>query len=268
MQKLFYYKAGLGVIGLFTLGIFIFAVVQGASAKQDTQTDKAAQSIAAKLNDYVDTNQRLPKTLAEAGVHGNTTHITYTKLSDEKYKFCVDYKTASEDYTSSVENVVGRGLYGDVSSPSGSSSSSSEDQYSLYIGSSHKKGQNCQTVAPYMYSASSDSSSTGTGSSSGSSFSCPGPGYPDSDVVSGTINTITKTDGSPLGSADDKADMLIKLETDAGGEKTFTIRGGNAFDYACTALPHNHLQEGDYATIYQQNTNPATPDAIVDYTAN
>jgi type II secretory pathway pseudopilin PulG len=262
MQKLFYYKVGLGVIGLFTLGIFIFAVVQGAGAKQDTQTDKAAQKIASKLNDYVDNNQRIPKTLAEADIHENTAHITYTKISDEKYKFCVDYKTASEDYTSSVESVVGRGLYGGVSSSSSSPSSSSEDQYSLYIGTSHKKGQNCQTVAPYIYSASSDSSdsSLNIGSSSSDASACPDKLYPNDVSFTGAVTNVDyATDASQ--------DVTITIKPDSGAaEKKFTVKpdAANIYDDSCNSIPQTYFLEGDKVTVYQQAGDTAGFDAIVD----
>jgi hypothetical protein len=79
--------------------------------------------------------------------------IKYTKTSDTKFKFCVTYKANSSNFDANqaVTDVV-FGNYGKYSSFD--DSQSNESSY-LYIPTEHKKGENCQTIKPYLYGSNS-----------------------------------------------------------------------------------------------------------------
>src|ERR1700761_6201057 len=107
-KQLLKYKIGLLVIGLFTLGLVVFVLVQAGGTKQDAQTDKLANSMADQLNNYTDDNSVTPKTLQQAGITKTSPNISYTRESDTKYKFCATYKTTSSGFDPSavVDNAV------------------------------------------------------------------------------------------------------------------------------------------------------------------
>ncbi len=136
------YRIGLGVIGLFTVIMLVLVLIQAGVTKQDTQTDKLANSMADSLNSYTDSNFAVPATLRQAGIIKTSPYITYTKVSNSKYKFCVTYKTTSSNFDPSM--AVNNVLMGGVSS--WDSSSSAGTNTDLYIPISHHKGVNCQTV--------------------------------------------------------------------------------------------------------------------------
>jgi hypothetical protein len=143
--RLFKYKVGLGVLGLITLGFVVFAVVQAQNSKQDAKTHEAAVEIAEKLNNYVSTNQEIPDSLDTVGASDVPSTITYRKLSDESYRFCITYKadSGSLDATSAVNQAIS-GYYGQ-------SYESPEEGSSLYISYLYKEGENCQTITPVIY---------------------------------------------------------------------------------------------------------------------
>lgn len=148
--KLFKYKIGLAVLGLFTIFMIVWVAVQGNYVKQDQKTFEAATKIAEDLNAYVDDKQAIPSSLAEASIHDVPSAISYSRLSDEQYKFCVTYKADNEyssfDLTSTLTEVL-RQYY------------SGENDYEaaeLYISPLYQKGENCQTIKPYLFSSSFD----------------------------------------------------------------------------------------------------------------
>jgi type II secretory pathway pseudopilin PulG len=154
-SKLRKYQIGLAAIALFTLIIVIVVLVQAGATKQDADTTKKADDIATKLEAYVSSNQKVPTSLDDVGVGDVPASISYQKLSDTSYKFCLTYKSASSgfDATSAVTELASGGQ----GSPDNSFSDSPSTATSyLYIPSTHHKGQNCQTIKPYL---SSDSSS-------------------------------------------------------------------------------------------------------------
>jgi type II secretory pathway pseudopilin PulG len=160
-RRLRYYQVGLGVIGLFTVILAIVVLVMAGGAKQDTKTEAAANKAATKLDSYITAHQRIPATLSEAGVKDAPSTITYKKISNASYRFCINYKSASSGYnTSSITDVVNRGVYqSDFSSSSYGDYSSGTTSY-LYISPTHKKGANCQTVEPYIDTTSFQSQSS------------------------------------------------------------------------------------------------------------
>jgi hypothetical protein len=146
-NPLFKYQIGLGAIGLFTLVLIVLVLVQAGAAKQDAKTDKKANEIADTLNNYVNSTGTVPATLQEAKVSDVPEAITYSRISDESYKFCVTYKVTSANFDSSA---VALSLATGGKIDSGSFDYT--DKSYLVIPSSHHKGKNCQTISPYSYS--------------------------------------------------------------------------------------------------------------------
>lgn len=149
------YYIGLMALGLFTVGIAVYVLVMGVQARQDVKTEKAATKAAEKLNNYVSSKQKIPSSLKEAGVSDVPSTITYTKISNEKYKFCVTYKAdkgyGSGDVTTALTGAATSKLYG---SSYPELDDESEESY-LYLNYTHKKGEECHTIKPYIYSSSS-----------------------------------------------------------------------------------------------------------------
>ncbi len=165
------YRLGLSVLGIFSLVIVGIVVVQASATKADSNSYKAATKIADKLDDYLNTSYEIPESLADAHITDVPDTVTYQKLSDSQYKFCVTYKADSSgfDATQAVTDVT----TGAISSSSSSSDDSTDASY-LYLLSTHHKGENCQTVTPYStYSPSYDNTDPCTGGSgSDSAYAC------------------------------------------------------------------------------------------------
>lgn len=157
------YYIGLFILGLITLGLVGYVLTLGIQSRQDVKTEKSAQQAANKLNSYVRDKQKIPESLAEAGVNDVPPSIKYTKISEEKYKFCVTYKAdkgyGSSDLTSVITNAAASRVYGGDSS---FSDTSSYEPSTLYLNYTHKKGEDCQTVKPYIYQSFDSSSSSST----------------------------------------------------------------------------------------------------------
>ena len=149
------YKIGLGLIGLFTVVILIVILVQASSVRQDQQTEKAANDIAGKLNNYENSSSSgyAPNSLSQAGVTDVPSTITYTKTGLYSYEFCMIYNQASSNFdpSSVAQNTVTSGL---SAASSGYGSYQNEQSYytnlpDLEIDPIHHKGKNCQTVQLY-----------------------------------------------------------------------------------------------------------------------
>jgi len=148
------WRIGVLVLGLLSVGLLIFVIVQGVSSKSDRQTLKQATTIADKLNSYVSDNQTVPVSLSEAGINGVPNSVSYTRQSSSTYEFCVTWKTANTDVSSTVQsdlyNATTNGGYSSSNSSTGYGSSGYQPS-DLYIDSNHKAGKQCQTVKPYVY---------------------------------------------------------------------------------------------------------------------
>lgn len=288
-DPLFLYKIGLAVIGLFTLGITIFALVSASAAKQDAKTEKAANSVATTLDTYITVNQKVPDSLAAAGVHEDTSHIKYTKLSSSSYKFCITYKTASSTTTNPIDDLTGRNLYKRLAVESYGSG----DNSYLYINPVHKKGENCQTVKPpigdYLYDSSSSSSDSSDYQSDLGSASDPADAKANAQDAaktdeicylsgyqthySGTITAVTDTNGKQSdGMAGQDEDIKLKVQPDGSspaGEQTFTVKANDtsAFSNGCISMYGSSFKAGDHVAIFTQNKDNFMPDVIVDYSA-
>jgi type II secretory pathway pseudopilin PulG len=147
------YYIGLFIIGILALGVSGYVLSIGVQARQDVKTEKSAQDIANKLNEYINNKQTIPATLSEAGVHDVPSTISYNKLSEAEYKFCITYKAAKGYGGSSITTAVtGAALSQMYNTPSYTDTTyPSTEPSSLYPDYTHKKGENCQTIKPYLY---------------------------------------------------------------------------------------------------------------------
>jgi hypothetical protein len=137
------YYIGVLAICAAALVIFVYVAALGISTKQDAKTLKAAQSAADKLDSYIDQHQSIPATLEQAGITDRPDTITYEKQGTTSYKFCATYKGSSApDLASPLALYTG-----------GFPATDSSNSAYLYISPQYKKGQNCQTVTPYLYSS-------------------------------------------------------------------------------------------------------------------
>ncbi len=144
------YYVGLALLVVFAAGLVGYTIVSGADAKSDKKTTEAVMKIAPKLDEFVNTKGSIPDKLSEIdGVGSVPTTITYKKLSEEKYKFCVVYKTEASGFDAGVTGIFTGALYG--SALSGADYPASESYFDYYsLTYNHKKGENCQTVKPYL----------------------------------------------------------------------------------------------------------------------
>ncbi len=157
MDKMKKYYIGLGVIGFITLVLLGLTISKSAIAKKDNDTQSKASSIAKDLNSYISKNRKIPESLDDAGIKDVPKTITYKKDSSTEYTFCATYQEAksyrSVDATSLVSGSTLRQnsttIDEDYYSPSTTYKSST-----LYPTSSYKKGENCQTIKPYLTSSS------------------------------------------------------------------------------------------------------------------
>lgn len=150
-SPLFKYQIGLGILGLITAGFMITLVVLAGSSKQDTKTYESATEIADKLNNYVSTHGEIPDSLQTTGMRDVPKTISYQKLDEKSYRFCVTYKTDSGtvDASTAINDAL-TGFYG------GYNYGSYESDDYLFIDSNYSSGENCQTIRPML---SSDSNS-------------------------------------------------------------------------------------------------------------
>ncbi|HSX36241.1 MAG TPA: hypothetical protein VLH84_04900 [Patescibacteria group bacterium] len=257
--QLFKYKVGLGIIGVFVLVMAVFVLLQADNAKKDIATDKAANDIAQKLNDYVDTQQTIPESLDTAGIKDVPDTITYQRLSDSSYKFCVKYKSASTglDSTTLLQaatsfDTTGSG-FTDSSQPDPVSNPSS-----LYISANHKKGANCQTVEPYNYGygmyPTGGGGTNSTGTSASTAQYCNTDFLYDLTVVD--VNAITPPSGGAKGSITvatypaaktfDVSPSVKVLDTDCKPLSISDIQVGGAVDI------HSDTSDGPVTTIIKE----------------
>jgi hypothetical protein len=144
------YYIGLLVLALLTLGLVGYTVHQGSLAKKDKATAAEADKIAVKLNSYVTKNNKIPANLQTVGVATVPKTIKYTRLSSERYEFCVTYQAASRGYNLSAAELAASAFYTRYAGLQGFDSGSYE-QSELYLNSyGHKQGENCTKVKPYL----------------------------------------------------------------------------------------------------------------------
>jgi hypothetical protein len=151
------YRLGLAVIAIFTLGLLIVVMAQASATKQDNTTDTQANKAADKISNYTDNYGTIPASLKTAGADKLSPNISYRKLSATKYQFCVKYKAASSGFdTTSVEQSLVTAAMGQGTGGGGGYNYTSGDNTYLSVPTTHHKGQNCQTITPYLYNSSPD----------------------------------------------------------------------------------------------------------------
>lgn len=144
------WQLGLGVLGLITFGLLIFVIIQGVNGKQDRVLFEQVSKVADKLNNYIDSNQKLPENLAAAGITDAPSAVDYTKQSSGTYEFCVTWHSSNSDVSAQVAEDLGKA----TTSQGYGESSSMDSTYTpalLYVSPNHKAGRQCQTVKPYIF---------------------------------------------------------------------------------------------------------------------
>lgn len=149
------YYIGLLALGILTLGLTMYVITIGLQSSQDVKTEKFANSAATTLGSYITRNQEIPASLSATGITNIPSTVTYNKLSEKQYKFCVNYKADKGYGSGDITNVVTGTLMSQMYSGYDDSSGSKAPETSLYLNYSHKKGEECHTVEPYIAKTSS-----------------------------------------------------------------------------------------------------------------
>jgi hypothetical protein len=251
------YKIGLLVLMLFAVALAVLVLIQAGSTKTDTNTNNSASNIADTLNNYVDSNNMIPATLAKAGVKNVPSTISYQKLSDNSYKFCVTYKGSSSGFDAS--GVASDLVTGSLSSDFGSSSGSTE----LNIDSTYHKGVNCQTVQPSYITPITPQSCIGVGTlcqsnttptttlcdfgpaeTSGCSLRCStsnsGTASPKLLDVDGTLTNVTGNGNTTVLTVKDSKNVTYTVSVTSST---------SYYDSSCNSFDPTNLQSGDEVRV-------------------
>lgn len=208
--------------------MFVFVMLLAGNAKQDTETQNAANKAADKLNSYVSSKQTIPDSLQAADIHDMPKTISYRKVSDTSYKFCATYKSASKNLSSDVL------VNAAISGYRGASYDNYTSTESLYIPSTHKKGEACQTIKPYIYQ------STYNASDTSEPYKICNTGY-DYWWSFLKVTSVTPPSGTSKAvlNTDDSANRSVELDPQV-----------KVFDHDCKAITLNDLHNGDYVSVY------------------
>jgi type II secretory pathway pseudopilin PulG len=147
------YRIGLSVLGVLTLIVFALVLDQASANKQDVQTQDAANSIADKLNNYVNDKQIVPSSLAEAGIKNVPVTVSYQKKTSSVYVFCATYRTDNNGLSTAgslIQNFMSNGDQGNAPNSYFGGSQ-------LYIDPTYHKGKNCQEIDTGITSTSNSS---------------------------------------------------------------------------------------------------------------
>lgn len=251
------YYIGLIVLVVFAAGLVGYTIAAGNDAKSDKKTSEAVNKIAPALETYINKNYALPADLEELNVNNIPSTVTYKKISDEKYKFCVTYKSSANSFDGGLFSLFGGALY--RSAYSGSDYTASEeylDTYKLIF--NHNKGANCLTVKPpavggYGYDE------TGTGGYDDSitdyDYSTSATKY---KAVCGTGETSFTSQGTGTIAAIDPVGRTITLAQDETG-KPAQIEFDEitkTYDKSCAEIKIGTLKVGDKVKYYGYVSNP------------
>jgi hypothetical protein len=196
-NSLLKYKIGLVLIAIFAIGLLVFVLSEASATKQDADTFNTASKIASKLNNYVASKQTIPSSLSAAGISDTPGAVSYKKLSDSKYSFCVTYKTKSTNFSAS--DVEANLLTSSIDSGGDAFSGQSSDNTELFLDGTHNKGQQCQTVKPSIVDFNSGTPSTGSSGDSDPFAKC--DSIQDNTAWQSCINQVDQgqqTDSSAL----------------------------------------------------------------------
>jgi hypothetical protein len=145
------YYLGLLVISLVVLGLAGYTINLGAQSKQDKVTYEKAKDVSEALNEYIENEGEIPENLESLETEDIPSTIKYKKVSSTEYELCLTYKAdksyGGSDITSVLTGAALGGMYGDFDM------SDYEADYKssyLYINPYYSKGENCQTIEPYL----------------------------------------------------------------------------------------------------------------------
>jgi len=139
------YYLGFFVLLAIGIGALGYALSQAGAAKVDKKTNDAVQKISQKMELYTISNG-VPESLQQAGITDVPSTVKYTKISDSKYKICLDYKAASSGFDAGWFSLLGGGFNSPYTTDSGDKS-----YFDSTVQYNHKKGENCQTVNAGSY---------------------------------------------------------------------------------------------------------------------
>lgn len=223
----------------------MFAVVldQAGAHKQDAKTQKAANAIADKLDNYVDNNEKVPSSLAAAGIRNVPPAIRYTKKTADIYEFCITYESSDS----------GSGVAGAAQSFLMTGSLSGEDlsgYTDLVINPVYHKGKNCQLINTEVTSQSSGNTNTQTTQTQT-------PYVKNSDgsyTVCGVKTNYFETEGH-VTRADTPPSASISLNATSGPfvgayQLVLLSQGSQIFDESCNALQPSDLQVGNTVDVF------------------
>ena len=145
------YQLGVLIIAIVTLVLAVYVISVGAKGKEDKKTFEAAQEIADDLSSYISKNQTIPESLSAAGIEDVPSSITYEKLNSKQYKFCATYNT-DYGYSSGYYNLTSSFSGASLDDAAQGDEEVTESAYrrsSLYM-YGYEKGENCQTIEPYI----------------------------------------------------------------------------------------------------------------------
>jgi len=137
-----------------TIGLTIYTLSGASSAKEDARTAQKIGDVANNLSNFTSNHNYVPESLAAADIKNVPPSIKYTKISDTKYQVCVNYRNASTPFDGGWTSLLTGALIAG-SNPSYSAGTSTPSPFfdTFTLAYYHKKGDNCQTVEPFMYSS-------------------------------------------------------------------------------------------------------------------
>jgi len=242
-QALTKYKIGLLVIGLFTVAMVVVVLAQASAAKHDTDTYKTANTIADKLNGYTLDHETVPRSLSDANIDNPSTAITYTKLTDTQYKFCITYKTTSTNFD---PGMLEGSLLLSGHTPEGFDGYTSQDY--LVVPTAHKKGSNCQTI---NLAASFPLNETPTPQTT-SDFYCGQP-HPGGNTDDATVTSISANTNP--------ATITVSL----AGTSTYQLASDvKVLTVSCTPASLSEVLTGDSVRLIFDKPNSKTVAAVID----
>ncbi len=243
------YRIGLAVLAFFTLVTFAVVLDQAGAHKQDLKTQEAANAIATKLNNYVDGQEKVPPSLAAAGIKDVPPSISYVKQSADIYDFCVTYKSSGG----------GSGLVGAAQSflATGSLAGTEYSGYSdLEINPVYHAGKNCQLVNTEISSLNGSSASTQTQTQT-QTQATQTPYVKNSDgsyTVCGVKTNYFEAEGH-ITRADTPPSSSISLNATSGPfigayQLVLISPASQVFDESCDTLQPAALQVGDTVDVF------------------
>lgn len=250
------YYIGVVVLVVFAAGLVGYTIASGSDAKTDKKTTEKANAVAMKLDSQISMDGKIPENLDALGVKDIPPTVTYKKISDEKYKFCVTYKSAGSAFDAGLFSLFGGALYGGALSAGAESYEPSEGYLdSYYLIYNHKKGENCQTVKPYGTGGYYGKDVSGLGLSDdsvtdfGSSSSTPAPQY--TPVCSSQSSGFTGYGIGIISAVDGTGRSITVTEETAGKSTTVEFDEiTKAYDKSCAEIKIATLKAGDKIKFY------------------